>query len=218
MARSPRKCSVCKAEIEFDINDFHNIARLKDRYYHSNCLIELATKRIKNPKHAECWDYALEHLDACEKEAKEVLTYTYWQDKLNDHLIRHYDVVLPQRFWNVIADLTNGEFKGRKCKPIPMQDICETWIWAQKKLNEINRFNKMKKNGPNTDAERVNYDLSIVAGHIGDYKKAKAKEKAMEAERELKAKENINIDYSKVQAKKESSGLGDISDLIDDLI
>ena len=217
MGRNPRKCEVCKAELEFNPDNCHNIARLKDKYYHSDCLTELATKRVQKAKHAECWDYALEHLDACEKEAKEILTYTYWQDKLNDHLIRHYDVVLPQRFWNIIADLTNGEFKGKKCKAIPMQDICETWIWAQRKLDEINRSNKMKNTGPKTDAERVNYDLSIVAGHIGDYKKFIAKQKAEEIERELQ-KETTKINYDSIAHRSEikSEGLDDISDMIDD--
>ena len=217
MPRKPRKCEVCKAEIEFDINNCHNIARLKDKYYHSDCLVKLATERVKKPRHAEYWDYALEHLDACEKEAKDTLTYTYWQDKLNDHLVRHYDVVsFPQRFWNIISDLTNGEFKGKRCRAVPMQTVCEAWIWAQRKLDEISRKNKMQHKGPKTDLERANYDLSIVVGHIGDYEKAKAKEKAAETEKELKA--TTKIDYNSLTHRSEvkNEGLDDISEMIDD--
>ena len=90
MGRKPRKCEFCKTEIEFCPDNCHNIARLKDKYYHSDCLIALATKRVEKAKHAECWDFALEHLDACEKEAKEILNncgyeceYYRWHYQLN---------------------------------------------------------------------------------------------------------------------------------------
>ena len=64
----------------------------------------------------------------------------------------------------------------------------------------------------------MNYDLAIIIQHIGDYKKHLLKEEIEAAEQKAQQKETIKIDYNKVQRKNESSGLGDISDIIDSLI
>lgn len=212
-------CAVCKKEIEIDINNIHSIARVNGDYYHPECLIGKAEKCLKRARHNKCWDYVIGHISECEQDAKEVIYKRYWQDKLNEHLLRYYDIVaFPNRFWEMIMDLNSGIYKGKKCRAVNMETLYGAWVWGQRKLDDISRRNKTQHKGPKNDAARLNYDLSILLGHIGDYEKYLAKTKAEEEEKKAKEKENINIDYSKVQAKKETSGLGDISNLIDDLI
>ena len=94
----------------------------------------------------------------------------------------------------------------------------ETWRWGQRNLDSINRKNKISKKGPKTDAERINYDLSIVLNHIEDYKKYKAKLEAEEAERRAREKERVKINYNKIPSITDikSEGLDDISALLDD--
>jgi hypothetical protein len=54
-------------------------------------------------------------------------------------------------------------------------------------------------------------------GKYNEYKKIKAKLEAEEAERQLRQKESVKIDYSKIKSERKSNGLDDISDLLDDI-
>lgn len=214
-----KECSACKGTIEIDIYNIHDVARVKSKYFHPTCLSKHAQKLVQRTKHDACWDYALNNLEACEKDAKEIIYKRYWQDTLNEHLLERYDVTaMPDRFWEMIMNLHNGIYKDKKCKPVSMDTVCNAWIWAQKNLDAINRRNKQNKKGPKTDAERLNYDFTIVLKHIPDYLKAKAKRDAEEAERQARDKEKSKINYNNIatNTKTQSEGLDDISGLLDE--
>ena len=49
-------------------------------------------------------------------------------------------------------------------------------------------------------------------------KSAEAKKEAEEKEKQSCIKKSANIDYSKIKAVEQNDGLGDISDLLEDLI
>lgn len=68
--------------------------------------------------------------------------------------------------------------------------------------------------GPETDEERVRYDLSIVLQHIGDYERAKAKAKT--TEQELKNIRNDEVDLSQIAQKKKEKKKN-MSDIFNDL-
>lgn len=215
-----KECPVCKMAIEINnINDIHDVARVRTKYYHSQCLKEHAKKLIQREKHDAIWDDVVKRISFYEKDAKEILYKRYWQDKLNEHLKSHYDVqIMPNSFWTLVADLHNGIYKGLSCKPISMNTLYGAWKWGQRKLDSINRNNKQNKKGPKTDLERLPYDLAIIVQHIPDYIKYKAKQDAEEAERKERAKNTARIDFNNVYvAPKKLEGLDDISDLIDDL-
>lgn len=211
-------CAVCKQEIEINIHDIHDIARLKSKYYHPACLKEYAQKRVKTKKHDVCWDYAIGHICECEKDAREIIYKKYWQDLLNEHLLKHYDVItMPDRFWEKIMDLHNGVHKGKKCKPVQMETLCGTWMWGQVRLDSINRKNRQSRLGPKNDNDRLNYDLAIVLNHIEDYKKYVAKLEAEEAERAAREKERVKIELNDVYKPQEvTDGIGDLSEILDE--
>ena len=213
-----KECAVCKGKIKIDIYNIHDVSRLKSYYYHPSCLKEFAEKRIKNKRHDACWDYAINNLEACEKDAKEVIYKRYWQDLLNEHLLKHYNVlVVPKSFWEIVMDLHNGIYKRKKCKPIHMETIYGAWVWGQKKLDSITRQNKQNKKGPTNDEERLRYDLAILITKIPVYLKAKAKLEAEEAERTAKEKERVRINYNNINsAPVQTEGLDDISALLDE--
>lgn len=214
-----KECPVCKTTIDIDIYNIHDIARVRSVYYHTKCLDEYANKMVKREKHAAIWDDVVKNISGCEKEAKEIIYKRYWQDKLNEHLNSHYDImVMPERFWEMVVQLNNGLYKGKKCKPISIDTLYGAWCWGQKKLDSINRQNKQNKKGPKTDTERLPYDLAILVQHIPDYLKYKAKCDAEEAEREAQKKEKIKIDYNKVNTSVvKTEGLDDISDMLDEI-
>lgn len=219
MSEVNKVCAVCGKSIEIDINNICGVAKLQNKYYHPDCLSDLAAKRIQRKSHAECWDYAHEHLSACEKDAREAIYRRYWQDKLNDHLLKHYDVVvIPSRFWEVVADLGKGVWRGKRCRAVPLDVLCGCWIWGQRTLDDINRKNKSMHKGPETDEERVRYDLAIVLQHIGDYERAKAKAESEKNE----AIENAATGYDEVDmtrvGKTPTKIKRDLSDIANDIL
>lgn len=213
-----KECAACKQTIPIDIYNIHDVARLQALYYHTSCLKELAKKRINSKRHAACWDYAIDHINECEKDAKDTIYKRYWQDLLDKHLKSHYDIqVVNNHFWEIVMDLHNGIYKKQKCKPVHMETMYGAWVWGQKKLDSISRQNKKERKGPKSDDERLIYDLTILITKIPVYLKAKAKLEAEEAERQAREKERTRIDYNNIYiAPVKSEGLDDISALLDD--
>lgn len=213
-------CAVCKKEIEIDINNIHGVARAKSDYYHPDCLIQKAEKCIKRAKHDKCWDYVINHISECEQDAKEVIYKRYWQDKLNEHLLKYYDIItFPDRFWEMVVDLNAGIYKGKRCKAVSMDLLYHTWAWGQRKLNAIALNNKKNHKGPKNDSDRLGYDLAIVLSKVPNYIAYKNKIDAEEAERKKAQEEKVKINYNNIAKTTETQnyGLDDISGLLDDM-
>ena len=216
-----RKCAACPKPIEIDKEHTSNIVYYKKKYYHSNCFCDLATKRSQAKiKSASEWKDALDNLWELESDTKKMLESALTKDELNDWLLAHYDVaVVPSRFWQIVADLERGIYKGKKCKSVPMETLLGAWEWGQKKLDSIAKNNKANRRGPQNDEARLVYDLAILIGHISDYTKYINKIKSAEIERENKRKEEIKVDYNKIKtSSNDNHGLDDINELLDNLI
>lgn len=214
-----RKCAACPDPIEIDRNHTSNVVFYKKKYYHSKCFCDLATKRSRAKiKSASEWKNALDNLWEIEANTKKMLDSALVKNELNEWLLTNYDiVVVPSRFWQVVADLERGVYKGKKCRPISMEILLGTWKWGQKKLDEINRNNKIRHRGPASDTDRINYDLSIIISHIGDYEKFLMKSKAEEINRqEQKKATRINYDNVAHRSEVKCEGLDDISNMIDE--
>lgn len=225
MEVSYRKCKSCKQPIEICHNHIRGVVCYKKSYYHTACFCELAEKNSKNTRGKPAdWKNALENIAELEKETMQILRQ-HWGDReakyaLNDYLLSQYNVVTisDKRFWQTVADLSNGIYKKKRCKKISTQTLLDVWKWYQQELDEINRYNKANSSGPTDDGQRIKYDLAIVVRNIPDFLAYQEKQKSAEIERQMHSKENINIDYSKIKAASNNSGLGDISSLLDDLI
>lgn len=214
-----RKCTKCKEQIVIDVDNISGIVRYKDLFYHSACFVEYCQGRAAKKSSSPVWQQLLNDMSPVENAAKEKISYKLSKDRLNEYLLSHYDVVaVPDRFWNVVAEIENGEYKQKKCNPVSISMLLDVWKWGQKNLDIINRNNKKSGKGPKDDNQRISYDLAILVGKVPNYLKQQAKRELEEAERKAMEKENLKIDYNRVQAKKEETGLGDISNLLDDLI
>jgi len=212
-----RKCIYCGEDIYISKDNLQVIS-WKNKNYHPDCFVNMCEGRVlKADRHSPSYQEALDNIDTLKKESKNKFVSVFARDDLNEHLLAHYDVSrVSDRFWTVTSEIANGEFKKKKCRPIGVYTIFETWKWYQNELDKIAVYNKAHKKGPKNDEQRIPYDLSIVLGKVPEYLKAQAKVKADEAERALQAKQEIKIDYSKIKPKKETNGLDDISDLLDE--
>ena len=220
-----RKCHACGQGIKVKMNNIEGVIYYKHNYYHKECFCKLAEERIKTSRgKSQEWENALNNIDELEQYTRELLgsrlAYRGTTDDLNNYLLSQYNVVdIPNRFWQVVADLSNGIYKSKRCNKVPTETLLETWKWGQQKLNEIDKYNKANCKGPVNDQQRIPYDLAIIVQKVPAFLTYKEKQKAAEAEREISRKENINIDYSRIKATTNSNdGLDDISDLLDELI
>ena len=216
-----RKCAYCKDNIEFKKGDINNIIFFKKLYYHSGCFEIMAQKKADSTRgKPQIWQDALDRLWELEAETKEMLGKYIIKDEFNKWLLGHYDIVsVPSYFWQLIADLENGKYKNKKCKPISIITLYSMWQWGQNNLDKIAIKNQSKHKGPKNDNDRIRYDFAILISHASDFKKHQNKIKAMEAERKIANKENINIDYNKIKTvNKNNEGLDDINNLLDELI
>jgi uncharacterized protein YnzC (UPF0291/DUF896 family) len=215
-----RKCGGCSDVIEINRNNITNILYHKNKYYHSKCFCEIAEKRSKTKRSTAVeWQTALDNLWELESDTKKMLEAAWIKDDLNEWLLNHYNITtVPTRFWQIIADIGNGTYKGKRCKPITMDILLETWKWGQKKLDSISRNNKMSHKGPASDDARIMYDLSIIISKVPNYLSHKSKMKMLQAE-EKKETAKTHINYDNVQQTKieNNSGIDDISSLLDDI-
>ncbi len=93
------------------------------------------------------------------------------------------------------------------------------WKDYQKELDKTNAWNR--HNGKVIEGEsRAIYDLAILMNNYVKYAKKveKTKREVAEKEKNSRADNSERINYNKIKAVETKDGLGDISDLLDDLI
>ena len=213
-----RKCAHCKCEIEIHRNNISDVLQFQDKYYHFDCFETMAaTKAASKRGKPEMWQNALDHIWELEAETKKMLEHFWAKDDLNAHLLGNYDVVMiPTRFWQIVAELELGKYKGGRCKPVNISTLCGCWKWGQRKLNEINQYNKSHNKGPQDDTARLMYDLAILIGKIPNYLAYKTKQKVAINAMARTAISNDDIDMSKIGQGKQIKRK-DVSDISDDI-
>lgn len=215
-----RKCGGCADTIEINRNNITDILYYKNKYYHSKCFCDIAEKRSKTKRSTAAeWQAALDNLWELEADTKKMLESAWVKDDLNEWLLGHYNIIsIPSRFWQILADLERGVYKGKKCKPVTMETLLGAWRWGQRKLDSISRNNKMNRKGPDSDDARIMYDLSIIVSKVPNYLAYKTKTEAAEKERRKSMQESIKVDYNTFSRRAESNNdYIDISSLIDDI-
>lgn len=212
---SKRKCGTCGQDIVVDRHNLDNIAFYQNRYHHVGCLADKANKGIASGKRVAIWEKLLNRIPELQEEAKKNLGHGLIRDEFNEYLLNHYDIIsVPNRFWQIIEDIGNGNYRKNKCRPTDIDRIFQTWKWGQSNLDKIASNNKIKNKGPKNDDERLNYDLAIVLKHVPQYLAYEAKNKAVVAEiKNTSAFEDI--DLSRIGQKK-TEKKNDVSDIFDD--
>ena len=213
-----RKCACCKNAIEINKNNIINVLQFQDKYYHSECFRNMATEKAASKRgKPQMWKDALESMWKLETETKSVLEHFFARDDLNVWLLDNYNVaMIPNRFWQIISDLENGIYKGKRCKPVATETLCGCWQWGQKKLNEINQYNRSHNKGPTDDNARLMYDLAILVGKVPQFLAYKEKQRAAENEMARTSILNDDVDMSKIGQSKQTKRR-DISNISDDI-
>lgn len=210
-----RKCAHCKEEILVDRNSIDNVLQYDGKYYHIFCFEEMASEKAasKRGKPAK-WQAALNNLQELQNETKSIIEYSWTRDDLNDWLLMNYDIAaVPSRFWQVIAELEQGKYKGKKCKPIKIETVLGVWQWGQKKLNDISANNKQLNKGPNNDNDRIAYDLAILVQKVPQFIAYQEKQRATKEEMVQHIVAD-DIDMSKIGQGKQTKRR-DLSDAAD---
>lgn len=216
-----RKCNACKGAIDINRNDVQGVVYYNKLYYHTNCFCELAERRsaLKSGKPAE-WKNALDHVKDFEQAAVDALSADSPRakkdtDDLNDYLIEKYNVTaIPSHFWMAVENLQKGFYRGKRCKKVTIDTLLAAWKWGQRKLDDINKRNKMNHKGPKDDVQRISYDFAILVNKIPEYLADKAKQEA--AKEEIRT-QSTRINYNNLQRTEvKQEGLGDISALLDE--
>lgn len=212
-----RKCAFCKGVITIDKDSIDDVLQYKNKYYHLSCFEVMATEKAasKRGKPVE-WQAALGNLRELKNETRSVIEHSWAKDDLNSWLLQHYDIsVVPSRFWQIVAELEQGKYKGKKCKPIEISTILGAWQWGQTKLNRININNKKNHKGPKDDNARLSYDLSIIISKVPNYFSHLSKIKALESETK-QTTEKTKINYNNLERQTNNNELDDISALLDE--
>lgn len=216
MATTKRKCAKCKGTITIDKANVADVIYYNKLYYHEQCFCDLCTQRIEKKKSGwRSWREALDDIEQLKKETRQkVLQSRVKTDPLNDYLLEHYDVVaVPSNFWTMVADLGNGIYRSKRCKPIDIDTLLEVWKWGQGKLDKIAQNNRANHKGPSNDTERLRYDLAILMGHIEDFKKYKAREESQRTEIIDSIKNQPKIDYSSLSKCEQGNSESDVDTL-----
>lgn len=215
-----RKCAFCGKDIVITRNNMRMIS-YKNRSYHTECFKTMCNGRVlKNNRYSPMYSEALQNIAQLEKETKKKLMNRFVQDDLNVYLLDKYEVcVLGNRFWEYIKDIQKGKYRGKRCAPVDLEILFDMWKDYQKELDKTNAWNR--HNGKVLEGEaRAFYDLAILMNHYVKHAKKveKAKRETEEKEKNSLTNRGESINYSKIKAVETKDGLGDISDLLDDLI
>ena len=213
-----RKCAKCKGTIRIDHDSIFDIIFYKKLYYHKECFCNLAEERSKSKRgKPEEWKNALDNVLMLETDTTNMLRGLCAKDDLNVWLLEHYDIAtVPSRFWQIVADLECGKYKGKRCKAVNMETLLGAWKWGQRKLDSIARNNKMNHKGPDSDDARVMYDCSIIVSKVPNYLSHQSKMKMVQVEEKRdSAKTHINYDNI-IRTEVKHEGLDDISALLDE--
>lgn len=219
MARETRKCGTCGKDIIVNRQNLDNIAFYQGYHHHVGCLVNKAEEGIKSGKRVANWERLLNKIPELQAESKRKLGHSVVQDEFNDYLLEHYDVTaVSNRFWNIANDLANGNYKRKKCNPVDLDTLFQTWKWGQKHLDKIAANNKAKHKGPSNDEQRLNYDLAIVVQHVGDYKKHITSTKEEQAMVEERIEKQSKINYENLYKQSASQAHSDsILDLMNEI-
>jgi hypothetical protein len=92
-----RKCGGCSDPVVIKRENLSDIVYYKRTYYHSDCFCKIAEKRSKsNISTAPEWKDALDNLLELEKDTKNMLENSLFQDELNDWF--NSDLLIAEQF------------------------------------------------------------------------------------------------------------------------
>ena len=209
------KCAYCdpsvkRGETPIKTIDTDNHLYIKDKnkkYYHQECFESyLRTKKKLNEDEIKL--LIDERIEQQEKEMLELQE----KDAFLTWVMNFYDGTLPSYFLKKLQSVRDGTFEGLN-EAINYSTLLDIYQYMANYLNK----NAMKKQ-INKTTQRMNYDLAVVIGNYGDYKRFKAKQHANQVTKETVTRQT-DVDKKVQQASKVKKKEDfDITDYMDDLL
>lgn len=182
----------------------------KNKYYHIHCFKEHLRKRKKmNEEQIETTlEKRLEITIREMQESEERSNFLQW-------IMDFYDGSLPSYFLKKLKDVREGTYEGLN-EPIEFLTLLDIYEHMANYLKKL----AAKKQIQNV-TQQMNYDLAVVVGNYGNYKRYKEKQK-LEHDKSESATNAIN-EQEKVQTainKKKDSQNDEfnLSDVLDDIL
>lgn len=180
------------------------------KYYHDQCY---RMYLMENKKMSE---ESIELLvNELKKEQQKDLDENHEKDKFLRWIMDFYDSSLSSYFLRKLHDVRRGNYRGLN-EPIDYATLLDIYGHMKVYLNK----NASKKQFDNM-GQRMNYDLAVVVGNYGDYKKYKEKKREQEIIKcDLEEELTRSSIYKRNVEQKTNNDKGDftISDIIDDLL
>jgi hypothetical protein len=182
----------------------------KGKYYHLECFRNHLIKR-KKLSGDEIELLILERLEITTQENQE----NEDKDKFLQWIMDFYDGSLPAYFLKKLQSVREGSYQGLN-ESIDYLTLLDIYQHLEKYLKKI----AGQKNIKNV-TQQMNYDLAVVIGNYGDYKRYKAKQKLEQDKTEI-AKKAVN-EQSKIKTaldkKKNTDGDNfSLHDVLDDIL
>lgn len=213
-----RKCHYCDPvtkrgektvkSIDTDKDDF--VKDEKNKYFHLECYKKhLKNKKMSDENINEIINELLEKQKLEIQEANE-------KDEFLQYIMNFYDGSLPSYFLMKLQKIRKGEYEGIN-ESIDYVTLLDIYKHMESYLRKI----AIKKQIKNTQ-QQMNYDLAIIVGNYGDYKKYKEKQRqnvedTNNIEKLIKSKENSKKVISRKQTKNENEEFN-LLDVIDDIL
>lgn len=199
-------------------NNVNNVILFEGKYYHKDCFINMCNEKISKRK-TKKWIDALENINVYECDAFNLTNEYFDKDDVYQFIIHNYDlVVIPSYTWTKINKIYTGELEGMSVG-IPPAHLFDMWKRQIGFLNKTYSRNKTKGKEMN-NAQRLNYDLSILINKYDSYLAWIESQKILEKDTISKPQQQVNkINYqtlSNMKNEKENNS-DDIDILLDEI-
>jgi len=212
------KCNYCDPTVKKGGKQIKSIDTERDdfirepstkKYYHTECY-KLHLKNRKRMRDDEIQLLVSERLVAREQELKEAIE----KDQFFQWMMDYYNANLPSYFYMKVNSIRTGKHKLIK-EPVDYATLLDIY---QHMANYLDKLALKKQLSIN---DRMNYDLAVVIGNLGDYRRYKAKQLASEVEssdieKRLEDRKIIEQISKKHESNKRDEF--DITDVIDELL
>lgn len=180
----------------------------KGKYYHQKCF----RNHLRDKKMSE---------EEIEFEFNKQLTLTLGEvreaeskDKFLKWIMEFYDdSSLPSYFLKKLQNVRDGNYEGLS-EPINYETLLDIYTYMDKYLRKLAAQKQIDK-----ITQRMNYDLAVVIGNYGDYKKFKEKQRLNQTDNQVIEKETKVTDkVNEINVNNKHDKEFDITDIMDDLL
>lgn len=180
----------------------------KGKYYHKNCY-----KRFLLNKKGVSVQEAERIYNERLKETLLIANESNQKDKFLKWVMEFYDGSLPSYFLKKLKSVREGTHEG-----IPEPITYETLLDIYKNMENYLRKLAAQKQIQD-DTQRMNYDLAVVVGNYGKYKRFKEKQRLNEGDKKQIDKQiEVTNKVNNIKIESNSDKEFDIADVINELL